>query len=91
MTADTTQPVTGQSAPTTHEGILSWVSEVAELTQPDRVHWCTGSDDEWTELTEALVATGTFTQLDPAIKPNSFYAASDPIDVARVEDRTYIC
>src|ERR687890_1633165 len=77
--------------PTTHEGILGWVHEIAELTQPDRVHWCTGSDDEWTELTDALVATGTFTRLDPAKKPNSFYAASDPTDVARVEDRTYIC
>ncbi len=61
------------------------------MTQPDRIHWCTGSDEEWTELTDALVATGTFTRLNPAIKPNSFYAASDPIDVARVEDRTYIC
>ena len=55
------------------------------------IHWCTGSDEEWTELTDALVATGTFTRLNPAIKPNSFYAASDPTDVARVEDRTYIC
>ncbi len=91
MTAETTQPVTGQSAPTTHEGILSWVTEVAELTQPDRVHWCTGSDEEWVELTDALVATGTFTRLNEEKKPNSFYAASDPTDVARVEDRTFIC
>ena len=87
MTADTTQ----QSAPTTHEGILSWVTEIAELTQPDRVHWCTGSREEWTELTDFLVSTGTFTRLDPEKKPNSFHAASDPTDVARVEDRTYIC
>ncbi|HYH33942.1 MAG TPA: phosphoenolpyruvate carboxykinase (GTP) [Nocardioides sp.] len=71
--------------------MLDFVNEVAAMTQPDRIHWCTGSDEEWTELTEALVATGTFTRLDPAIKPNSFHAASDPIDVARVEDRTYIC
>src|SRR6187431_290634 len=77
--------------PTTHQGIIDFVNEVAELTQPDRIQWCTGSDEEWTELTETLMATGTFTQLNPAIKPNSFYAASDPIDVARVEDRTYIC
>ena len=61
------------------------------MTTPDRIHWCTGSDEEWTELTDALVATGTFTRLDPAKKPNSFHAASDPTDVARVEDRTYIC
>ncbi len=87
MTADTTK----QSAPTTHEGILAWVSEIAELTQPDRVHWCTGSDQEWTELTDSLVATGTFTRLDEKKKPNSFHAASDPTDVARVEDRTFIC
>jgi hypothetical protein len=87
MTADTTQ----QTAPTTHEGILSWVTEIAELTQPDRVHWCTGSDQEWTELTDFLVSTGTFTRLNEEKKPNSFYAASDPTDVARVEDRTYIC
>jgi phosphoenolpyruvate carboxykinase (GTP) len=87
MTADTTQ----QTAPTTHEGILSWVSEIAELTEPDRVHWCTGSDEEWTELTDFLVSTGTFTRLNEEKKPNSFYAASDPTDVARVEDRTFIC
>jgi phosphoenolpyruvate carboxykinase (GTP) len=85
MTTETTEK------PTTHEGILSWVQEVAELTQPDRVHWCTGSDEEWVELTDALVETGTFVRLDPSKKPNSFYAASDPTDVARVEDRTYIC
>src|SRR5688500_20314325 len=85
MTAELTQ------ASTTHEGILTWVNEIAELTQPDHVHWCTGSPEEWTQLTESLVATGTFTRLNPAIKPNSFHAASDPTDVARVEDRTYIC
>ncbi len=87
MTADTTQ----QTAPTSHQGILSWVTEIAELTQPDRVHWCTGSDEEWTELTDFLVSTGTFTRLNEEKKPNSFYAASDPTDVARVEDRTFIC
>src|ERR1043165_8602400 len=85
MTAET------QAPPTTHQGILDFVNEVAAMTTPDTIHWCTGSDEEWTELTDALVATGTFTRLDPAIKPNSFYAASDPTDVARVEDRTYIC
>jgi phosphoenolpyruvate carboxykinase (GTP) len=93
MTTETTSVdvTTSQSAPTTHEGILSWVTEVAELTQPDRVHWCTGSEEEWTELTDFLVSTGTFTRLNPEKKPNSFYAASDPSDVARVEDRTFIC
>ncbi len=84
MTAET-------QAPTTHPGILEFVEEFAALMQPDRVHWCTGSDEEWEQLTAALESTGTFTRLNPSIKPNSFYAASDPIDVARVEDRTYIC
>jgi phosphoenolpyruvate carboxykinase (GTP) len=76
-------------APTTHERLLSWVREVAELTTPDEVVWVDGSDDEWNRLTEQLVAAGTFTRL--AKKPNSFWAASDPDDVARVEERTYIC
>src|SRR4051795_11985539 len=93
MTTETTSVdvSTTASAPTTHEGILSWVTEVAGLTRPDRVHWCTGSDEEWTELTDFLVSTGTFTRLNPAKKPNSFYGASDPTEVARVEDRTFIC
>jgi len=92
MTADTeTRPTSSGSAPTTHQGILDFVAEVAALTTPDRIHWCTGSDEEWTELTDSLVAAGTFTQLDPAKKPNSFHCASDPSDVARVEDRTFIC
>ncbi len=90
MTAEVSTEVSA-AAPTTHQGILDFVAEVAAMTTPDRIHWCTGSDEEWTELTDALVATGTFTRLDPAKKPNSFHAASDPTDVARVEDRTYIC
>nr|WP_240757823.1 phosphoenolpyruvate carboxykinase (GTP) [Nakamurella flava] len=69
--------------------LLSWVLETAELTRPDAVVFIDGSDDEWTRLTDKLVEAGTFTRL--ANKPNSFYAASDPTDVARVEDRTYIC
>src|SRR4051794_16870150 len=55
MTATTT-------APTTHQGILDFVNEVAAMTQPDQIHWCTGSDEEWSELTDALVSTGTFTR-----------------------------
>jgi phosphoenolpyruvate carboxykinase (GTP) len=78
-------------APTSHQEILGWVQEVAELTQPDRVHWCTGTDAEWQQLTDALVESGTFIRLDQAKKPNSFYARTDPTDVARVEDRTFIC
>jgi phosphoenolpyruvate carboxykinase (GTP) len=92
-TAETTAPsiAEGNPAPTSHQGILDFVNEVAAMTRPDRIHWCTGSDEEWTELTRSLVATGTFTQLNPDLKPNSFHAATDPTDVARVEDRTYIC
>ncbi|WP_248579905.1 phosphoenolpyruvate carboxykinase (GTP) [Nocardioides sp. InS609-2] len=77
--------------PTTHQGILDWVNEIAELTRPADIHWCTGSDEEWDQITAALEATGTFTRLNPQLKPNSFHAASDPSDVARVEDRTFIC
>ncbi|RLV48167.1 phosphoenolpyruvate carboxykinase (GTP) [Nocardioides mangrovicus] len=88
MTADAT---TAPTAPTTLTELRSWVEEVAALAKPRDIHWCTGSDEEWSELTDALVATGTFVKLDEAKKPNSFYAASDPTDVARVEDRTYIC
>jgi len=94
MTVDTrTEPpaTPGEPAPTTHARLLRWVNEVAELTEPDRVHWCTGSGEEWTTLTDDLVALGTLTRLDPEKKPNSFWCVSDPTDVARVEDRTYIC
>lgn len=78
-------------APTKHAKLLAWVREVAELTQPDRVHWCDGSDAEWTALTDELVKSGTLKPLNPDKRPNSFYAASDPRDVARVESRTFIC
>jgi phosphoenolpyruvate carboxykinase (GTP) len=77
------------NAPTTHGRLLSWVREVADLTTPEEVVWVDGSDEEWTRLTDELVEAGTFTRLKQ--KPNSFWAASDPDDVARVEQRTYIC
>ncbi len=92
MTSTTDSPRTElalEHAPTTHAELLRWVGEVAELTTPDAVRWCDGSEQEWTALTDALVATGTLTRL--SAKPNSFHAASDPDDVARVEDRTFIC
>ncbi|RJQ83430.1 phosphoenolpyruvate carboxykinase (GTP) [Pseudonocardiaceae bacterium YIM PH 21723] len=76
-------------APTTHERLLSWVREVAELTTPDQIVWADGSREEWDRLTAKLVAAGTFVPL--AKKENSFWAASDPNDVARVEERTFIC
>jgi phosphoenolpyruvate carboxykinase (GTP) len=74
-----------------HPRLRAWVDEIAALTQPDRIHWFEGSDAEWDALTEQLVAAGTFVRLNEDKKPNSFWAASDPTDVARVEDRTFIC
>ncbi|MEP7211351.1 MAG: phosphoenolpyruvate carboxykinase (GTP), partial [Alphaproteobacteria bacterium] len=80
-----------EPAPTRHKRLVEWVREVATLTKPDRVYWCDGSEAEWERLTSELVAQGTLKRLNPAKRPNSFYAASDPKDVARVESRTFIC
>ena len=90
MTAPATIPGL-ENAPTNNQKLLAWVREVAELTTPDRVEWCDGSAEEWTRLTDQLVESGTLTRLNEEKKPNSFWCASDPTDVARVEDRTYIC
>ncbi|NJC69497.1 phosphoenolpyruvate carboxykinase (GTP) [Planosporangium thailandense] len=78
-------------APTTNPRLLRWVREVAELTTPDRVVWCDGSDAEWNRLTDELVEAGTLVRLNSERKPNSFWARTDPSDVARVEERTFIC
>jgi phosphoenolpyruvate carboxykinase (GTP) len=80
-----------EPVPTKHAKLLQWVRDIAALTEPDRVRWCDGSQAEWTDLTDELVAAGTLKRLNPAKRPNSFYAASDPRDVARVESRTFIC
>jgi len=79
------------SAPTNHARLLAWVEEVAQLTRPDSIHWCDGSAEEYESLAQGLVDSGTFTKLSEAKRPNSYLASSDPDDVARVEDSTFIC
>jgi phosphoenolpyruvate carboxykinase (GTP) len=79
------------TAPTKHQRLIAWVAEVAELTQPEAIHWCDGSEEEYEALCQSLIDAGTAERLADDKRPHSLLVLSDPADVARVEDRTFIC
>jgi phosphoenolpyruvate carboxykinase (GTP) len=85
------RPVTLVQAPTENQRLLAWIDDMVDLCEPDDVHWCDGSDAEFEMLCRQLVETGTLVELAPSKRPGSYWARSDPLDVARVEDRTFIC
>ncbi len=89
--AMTSADVFDQESRTSLKELATWVRKTAQLTKPDGIVWCDGSQAEWERLTGELVESGTFVRLNPELRPNSFYCRSDPGDVARVENRTFIC
>ncbi len=76
---------------TSNQKLIKWVKDMADMCKPDRVHWCDGSQKEYDELAELMVKSGTFIKLSESKRPNCYYAKSDPADVARVEERTFVC
>ena len=76
---------------TKNKKLQNWVQEIADLCRPDAIHWCDGSQKEYDDIAQQAVKNGTYVPLNPAKRPNCFWVKSDPGDVARVEDRTYIC
>src|SRR5436305_6757958 len=78
-------------ASSNHADLQAWVEEVAELAQPDEIHWCDGSAEEYDQLAQTLLDAGAFQRVSDAKRPHSYLCLSDPADVARVEDRTFIC